>query len=84
MPDSRSGHATVTLGAAHDIAQRLVQDGRYASISEACRAGLVRLEEERKVIDALIRMGEEGLASGINESFDLGAFLNDIDPGPQA
>jgi putative addiction module CopG family antidote len=71
----REGLASVSLGSAKAIGQRLVAEGRFENLSEACRAGLRRLEEDARVIDRLIARGEEGLASGIDENFDIDAFV---------
>lgn len=81
MTQTRSGLASVNLGAAKDIAQRLVAEGRFESVSEACRAGLRRLEEDARIVDRLVALGEEGMASGIDDSFDIDAFIDEIATG---
>lgn len=74
-----AGHATVTLGATKEIAKRLVDEGKYESVSEACRAGLKRLEMEAKLSDRLFEMAEKGWASGVDESFDMDEFIAETD-----
>lgn len=46
---------SVTLGKMGGLARRLVDEGRYASISEVMRAGLRALEREEEALDALIK-----------------------------
>ena len=70
--------ATVSLGSAKAIGLRLVADGRFEDLSEACRAGLRRLEDDARVVDRLVALGQEGMASGIDEEFDIDAFVEDI------
>ncbi len=82
--NSREGVASVNLGSAKRIAQRLVAEGRFENVSDACRAGLRRLEEDARVVDRLVTLGEEGMASGVNESFDLDAFIGGIANEPGA
>ncbi len=77
MSTPRSGHATVSLGNTKDIASRLVAEGRYESVSEACREGLRRLDQDERVIDLLVKLGEEGMAGGIAEGFDIDAFIEE-------
>ncbi|MBX9816338.1 MAG: type II toxin-antitoxin system ParD family antitoxin [Sphingomonas sp.] len=69
---------TLDLGAAEEIGRRLVAQGRYASLSEACRAGLWRLADDARVVDQLIALGEEGMASGVATGFDIDAFVRDL------
>ena len=72
--------ATLSLGAAHEIGLRLVAEGRFEDLSDACRAGLRRLAEDARVVDRLFALGEAGMASGIDDVFDIDAFIGDIRP----
>jgi Arc/MetJ-type ribon-helix-helix transcriptional regulator len=74
MAATRDGRARVSLGSTKEIGLRLVADGRFENLSEACRAGLRRLAEDALVIDRLAALGETGIASGIDEAFDINAF----------
>lgn len=78
MSASRSGLASVNLGAAKQIGVRLVAEGRFENLSDACRAGLRRLDEDSRVVDRLIELGEEGMASGIHAAFDINAFVAEV------
>lgn len=75
----RVGLASVNLGKTKEIALRLVADGRYENVSDAVRAGLRRLDEDERIIDRLVELGKEGLASGIDRDFDFDAFIAEID-----
>ena len=81
MAVTRDGLASVSLGSAKGIGLQLVAEGRFENLSEACRAGLRRLAEDARVVDRLVALGEEGLASGIDETFDIDAFIGDSRPG---
>ena len=78
MPAPRTGHASVSLGATKDIARRLVAQGRLESVSEACREGLRRLDIERRIVEQFVVLGEEGMASGAAEGFDLDCFIDEM------
>jgi Arc/MetJ-type ribon-helix-helix transcriptional regulator len=82
MRGNREGLASVNLGTTKAIGLKLVADGQFENLSEACRAGLRRLADDRKVINQLVALGEAGLASGIDQSFDIDAFVDAI--GSQA
>ena len=78
MPGPRTGHAAVRLGATKDIARRLVAQGRFESVSEACREGLRRLDAEQRIVERLVALGEEGMASGFAEGFDIDVFIDEV------
>jgi putative addiction module CopG family antidote len=80
MPERR-GLASVSLGSTKEIALRLVAEGRYENVSEACRAGLRRLDEDARIVDWLAALGAEGMASGIDDAFDIDAFVEDTRRG---
>lgn len=75
MTERLSKPVTVTLGGMAERAQRLVDSGRYASMSEVVRAGLRALDREEAALDALIKAKvEEALADPrppvpMNEAF---------------
>jgi putative addiction module CopG family antidote len=81
VPTSRNGLATVNLGSTKEIGLRLVAQGRFENLSEACRAGLRRLEEDARVVERLAALGEEGMASGIDDAFDIDAFVKETRAG---
>ena len=77
MPATRDGLASVSLGSTKKIGMRLVADGRFENLSEACRAGLRRLAEDALVIDRLAALGEQGMSSGVDDTFEIDAFVED-------
>ena len=78
MSEFHTGGTPVNLGATGEIARRLVEQGRFESISEACREGLHRLDAEQRIVDTLVRLGEQGMASGVAEGFDIDEFIDEI------
>jgi putative addiction module CopG family antidote len=77
MAATRDGLASVSLGSTKEIGLRLVADGRFENLSEACRAGLRRLADDARIVDHLVSLAEEGLASGIDDDFDIDAFVEE-------
>ncbi len=77
MASTRDGLASVSLGSTKDIGLRLVANGRFENLSEACRAGLRRLADDAAVIDQLVSLGQAGMASGADGMFDIDAFVED-------
>lgn len=78
---AREGLASVNLGTAKEIGLRLVARGRFENLSEACRAGLRRLEEDAQIVDRLAALGHEGMASGVDETFDIDALIDEVRAG---
>jgi len=72
-------NTSITLGKHFDsfIAQQ-VQNGRYASASEAVRAGLRLLEEREIKLKALRLALEEGEKSGFAE-YSLNGLIEELD-----
>jgi putative addiction module CopG family antidote len=78
----RRGLASVSLGSTKEIALRLVAEGRFETVSEACREGLRRLDEDARVLDRLAALGAEGMASGIDKDFDIDVFIEEMRAEP--
>ncbi len=72
-------NTSITLGRHFDafIAQQ-VQSGRFASASEAIRAGLRLLEERQLKLAALQRALEEGEKSGPGD-YSLSSLITELD-----
>ena len=86
MSELHTGDTPIKLGTTRDIARRLVDQGRFESISEACREGLRRLDAEQRIVDSLVELGEQGMASGVAAGFDVDEFIDEVrvDVGPAA
>jgi antitoxin ParD1/3/4 len=71
-----SKNTSVILGKEHDkfIAQQ-IKKGRFASASEAMRAGLRLLEEQELKIEHLRAAIIKGEQSGPATAFDMGDFI---------
>ena len=71
-----SKNTSVILGKEHDkfIAAQ-IKKGRFASASEAMRAGLRLLEEQELKVEALRSAIVKGEQSGAPVLFDMGAFI---------
>jgi hypothetical protein len=72
------GPARVELGSAEAVGLRLVTEGRFENLSEACRAGLCRLAHDARVVDCPVSLAEEGLRSGIADGFDIDASVAEM------
>ena len=81
MQQQREGLASVSLGSTKEIGLRLVGEGRFENLSEACRAGLRRLDEDARIVDQLVVLGSEGLASGFDAAFDIDTFVEETITG---
>ena len=77
MKEARRGLASVNLGSTKEIALRLVAEGRFENVSEACREALRRLDEDIRIVDRIVALGGEGMASGVDEGFDIDAFVEE-------
>ena len=77
MQQQREGLASVSLGSTKEIGLRLVAEGRFENLSEACRAGLRRLDEDARIVDRLVGLGNEGMASGTDGAFDIDLFAEE-------
>jgi len=55
-----------------------IEQGRFASVSEAVRAGLATLQERDLMMEALRRDIDAGDASGPAMPLDVDAFLADL------
>lgn len=78
MSEFHTGDTPIKLGATTEIARRLVDQGRFESISEACREGLRRLDAEQRIVDTFVELGEQGMASGVAAGFDVDEFIDEI------
>jgi antitoxin ParD1/3/4 len=69
-------NTSVILGKEHDkfIAAQ-IKKGRFASASEAMRAGLRLLEEQELRVEALRAAIVKGEASGPTQPFDMNEYL---------
>lgn len=81
MAVKREGLASVSLGSAKEVGLRLIAEGRFENLSEACRAGLRRLDEDARVVDTLVALGKQGMASGADEGFDIDDFVEETRAG---
>jgi len=77
MAAPRDGLASVSLGATKAIGLRLVAQGRFENLSDACRAGLRRLDDDAR----LVALGEAGMASGADDGFEADAFIEEVRAG---
>ena len=61
-----------------DFIQASILSGRYNNASEVIRSGLRLLEDQEQRINALKSAIDEGLDSGVVESFDSREYLRQI------
>ena len=74
-------NTSISLGEHYeDYARRKVASGEYSSTSEVIREAL-RLHEERSVFKSkLLQAIDEGLASPIDEDFNMRAWIDETFP----
>ncbi len=71
-----SKNTSVILGKEHDkFISAQIKKGRFASASEAMRAGLRLLEEQELKVELLRRAINKGETSGVPVPFDMGDFM---------
>lgn len=71
-----SKNTSVILGKEHDkFLRSQIKKGRFASVSEAMRAGLRLLEEQELKIERLRSAIIKGEDSGPATAFDMGDFI---------
>lgn len=71
-----SKNTSISLGNHFEsFVEEAITKGRYSTTSEVVRAGLRLLEEEESRISLLKAAIQEGIDSGIDESFDLETHL---------
>jgi antitoxin ParD1/3/4 len=74
--EAMSKNTSISLGDHFaDFVEALVAQGRYASASEAVRAGLRLLEEREAGLQALRAALIEGENGGASEAIDFDAFI---------
>ena len=78
MSEFHTGDTPVNPGAGGEIARRLVDQGRFKSTSEACREGLRGLHAEQRIVDTLVGLGEQGMASSVAEGFDIDELIDEM------
>lgn len=69
---------TVTLGSMTEAAQRHVQSGRFASLSEVVRAGLRALEREEAALDAILKARVAAALADPRPSVDSDTVFADL------
>jgi len=74
-----SRNTSIKLGAPYlEFIDRQIAKGRFATASEAVRAGLRLLEEQEIALEKLRAAIDEGYRSGPPEAFDVEQFLAEI------
>ena len=74
-----SKNTSISLGAPYtDFIDRQIAKGRFATASEAVRAGLRLLEEQEIAMEKLRAAIDEGYRSGPPEPFDVEHFLSEM------
>ncbi|SMH50687.1 type II toxin-antitoxin system ParD family antitoxin [Mesorhizobium australicum] len=72
-------NTSISLGAPYlEFIDRQIAKGRFATASEAVRAGLRLLEEQEIALEKLRAAIDEGYSSGAPEPFDVEDFLTEM------
>lgn len=72
-------NTSISLGAPYlEFIDRQIAKGRFATASEAVRAGLRLLEEQEVAMEKLRVAIDEGYGSGEPEPFDVEDFLTEM------
>nr|WP_295469394.1 type II toxin-antitoxin system ParD family antitoxin [Mesorhizobium sp.] len=72
-------NTSISLGAPYlEFIDRQIEKGRFATASEAVRAGLRLLEEQEIALEKLRAAIDEGYRSGAPEPFDVEGFLSEL------
>ncbi len=74
-----SKNTSVSLGNYFDnFVKHSISEGRYKNASEVIRAGLRLLEEEENKVVALKNAIQQGIDSGIADTFDPSSHLREL------
>ncbi len=81
MASARGGVTSLSPTSANEIGLRLIAEGRFENPSEAGRTGLRRLADDGPLVDRLAALGDEAMASGVDDGFDIDAFVEQLRAG---
>ena len=77
MRKTRDAIAAVNSCGAEQVAIRQPAKAGVERDSDACRAGVERLQKDARASERLVALGQQGMASGIDEAFDIDTFVAD-------